>query len=88
MNSGATLGCSISHSFIVRMGDLSICPCHRLSYDHLLYGKYIVENDEIIGIKANNIEFFANNYILGYKGIMKCDTCAIRDMCLKGCKGS
>ena len=32
--------CAISKSLTVRLGDLSIVPCHRLSYDKLIYGKF------------------------------------------------
>jgi len=38
----------------VRLGDLAICPCHRQAYDEYLYGHFVVENNRITGIKANN----------------------------------
>jgi len=39
----------------VRLGDLAICPCHRTSYDKYLLGKFEVKDNQIIGIKANNV---------------------------------
>lgn len=83
-----TGSCSLKNQFIIRLGDLAICPCHRLSYKHLLYGKYVINNNKITGIEANNIQFFINNYITGEKGLMKCDTCIIKNYCIKGCYGS
>lgn len=86
--SGSRISCSITQAFCVRLGDLAICPCHRLGYDHLLYGKYHVENDKITGIDANNVQFYINNMITGSDGLFMCDTCPINGYCLKGCRGA
>lgn len=85
---GNRISCALTHAWCVRLGDLAICPCHRLGYDHLLYGKYKVENDRIIGIEANNIQLFLSNYVTGYNGFLKCDSCPIREYCMKGCRGA
>lgn len=85
---GGRISCSITQALCVRLGDLAICPCHRLAYDHLLYGKYKVENDKIIGVEANNINLYINNMFTGYAGFLKCDHCSIKDHCLKGCRGA
>ena len=83
------IGCSISNSLIIRLGDLAICPCHRTSYNKLLYGKFIVENNKITDIQANNVEF-AIRCLLGNELLcgMKCDVCIFAPYCLKGCRGS
>ena len=88
LSAGDRISCSITQAFCVRLGDLAICPCHRLGYDNLLYGQYQVENDKITGIKANNVQFFINNMITGYAGFFKCDSCPINGYCLKGCRGA
>lgn len=86
--SGERISCSITQAFCVRLGDLAICPCHRLGYDNLLYGKYRVENDKITGINANNVQFLINNMVTGTAGFLMCDTCPITEYCLKGCRGA
>ena len=49
-----TSPCTISNHLTIRVGDLAICPCHRLAYNKFLYGHFIVEDNKIIDIKANN----------------------------------
>ena len=71
----------------VRLGDLALCPCHRTSYDKYLFGKYIVENDEIVGVKANNVQLASAIYITNALIKPKCNECPIAMMCLKGCLG-
>ena len=80
--------CSVTQSLCIRLGDLTICPCHRLAYPKLNYGKYIVENDKIIGLEANNIAGMINHYVTGDKGYLKCDSCTFAPYCVKGCHGA
>lgn len=79
--------CSIPRFLCVRLGDLKICPCHRLSYDHLNYGEFEVNNDQITGISANNIQF-ANKVLFGStRNSLKCDVCVFNKACIRGCLG-
>lgn len=82
-------GCSVATDLTVRLGDLAICPCHRTAYNKYLYGKFIVENDKIVDIEANNpqmaIKILMTNFNLC---INECDTCVFNEYCLKGCFGS
>lgn len=82
-------GCTISDSLTVRLGDLTICPCHRTAYNKLLYGHFIVEDNQIIDIKGNNPEF-ATRVLLSNDTLCspQCDTCFYAPICLKGCFGS
>lgn len=83
------IGCTASTDLTVRIGDLAICPCHRTSYNKYLYGKFIVENDKIIDIEANNPQMackvLMSNFNLASFG---CDTCTFNNYCLKGCYGA
>lgn len=82
------LGCTLGRALSVRLGDLAICPCHRLSYDHLLYGKFIKENGKIIGVEANNA-VLANKIIRGNVRMnLGCDVCKFNRICMLGCFGS
>ena len=82
-------GCTVATHLTVRLGDLAICPCHRLAYDKYLYGKFVVENDMIVDIKAINpqmaIKILMGNILVANP---KCDTCLFKSCCLKGCHGS
>lgn len=82
-------GCSVATTMTVRIGDLAIPPCHRTAYNKLLYGHFIVEDDQIVGIKSNNIytatRVLMTNNIAGH---FRCDTCKYSPFCLRGCFGS
>ena len=82
-------GCTVANSLTVRIGDLAICPCHRTAYNKNLYGWFVVDNDKIIDIKANNpqmaIKILTSNHNLC---LFECDVCPYRLFCLKGCYGA
>lgn len=81
--------CTLSHTLTVRPGDLVIAPCHRTAYPQLLYGKFIVENDKIVDIKAINPSMAIKTLMVNYKsGTHGCDSCPYNDYCLRGCLGS
>ena len=82
-------GCSVANTLTVRLGDLAICPCHRTAYNKYLYGKFVVENDKIVDIEANNSHMairilFGNNNLCHFG----CDSCIFNAHCMKGCFGS
>ena len=81
-------GCSVDRMMCVRLGDLAWVPCHRTSYEKMIYGRFKVENDKIVGIQALNIPIFVAINSLTYKGHMKCDLCPIAPMCIRGCSGA
>ena len=85
---GILNGCSVTRTMCVRLGDLAIAPCHRLSYDKLLYGKFNVKDDKITGITANNIQLANKIYLSSTKHVHKCDGCLHKDICIRGCLGS
>lgn len=83
------LPCSIQSGAVFRVGDLAYVPCHRTCYPNHIYGKFIVENNKIIGMKAEHpalafkIKDFNPN-----RSMLKCSDCPINFICLKGCLGS
>lgn len=83
------IGCTCSTDLTVRVGDLAIAPCHRTAYNKYLYGKFIVDNNKIIDIEANNpqmaCKILMSNFNLASFG---CDTCVFNQYCLKGCYGA
>ena len=87
-NSCSNKGCSVDRMMCLRLGDLAWAPCHRTSYEKMLYGRFKVEDDKIVGIQALNIPMFVAINSLTYKGHMKCDICPIAPMCVRGCYGA
>ena len=85
---GIGMNCTIDRSLIIRLGDLAWIPCHRTSYDNFIYGNFKIENNNIIGIKANNIPLLISVYNVGYKGHPKCDICPINALCPRQCYGA
>ena len=85
---GGLLGCSLGSLLIVRLGDLAIVPCHRLSYEHLILGNYKVENDKIIGYTAKNLPLTNSIYITGFENKGFCNSCILRGNCVKYCLGA
>lgn len=81
--------CSVSYQLTVRLGNLSIAPCHRTSYPELLYGKFIVKDDEIVDIEASNpvlaTKILFSNQRKSHHG---CDTCWNINSCIRGCFGA
>ena len=82
-------GCTVANSLCIRVGDLAICPCHRTAYPKFLYGHFIVKDNQIIDLEAENVNMairilLANNNLCHFK----CDTCPCSYFCLKGCFGS
>lgn len=73
----------------MRLGDLAICPCHRTAYNQYLYGYFIVEDDEISGVKAVN-PILATKIWMGNNLTTTpiCDACPINECCLHGCLGA
>ena len=83
------MSCTISSYLTVRLGDLAIAPCHRTSYPQFLYGNFVVEDDKITGIKANNPQLATHILCSNMKtSIFACDTCIYKDLCLRQCLGS
>lgn len=87
--SSEKISCSIQDELFIRLGDLSIAPCHRLMYKDNMYGKFIVDNEKIVGISSNNtemaIKILSMNPSVSH---LKCSHCKYRYLCMKGCLGS
>jgi len=85
---GRGLGCSIQSTMFVRLGDLSIVPCHRTSYEKFVYGRFVVKDGKIVDIEALNPELMLAIYSYDAKNSPYCSTCPIKNVCSHGCLGS
>lgn len=90
LSKGLTIpSCTIANTLTVRLGDLAICPCHRLAANKNLYGHFIVEDGKIVDINSNNVSM-AVRILTGNNTLLspKCNNCIYSPFCLKGCFGS
>ncbi len=85
---GRGIGCSIQSTMQLRLGDLTVTPCHRLAYDHLNYYSFVVEDDRIVDIDPKNIGLMFGINTTTYKNFPYCQDCMINDLCSGGCLGS
>ena len=88
MDHGNRLTCSIQNAVAVRLGDLSIVPCHRTAYPQFIYGQFKVENNEIIDIEAKNTELAFKIYTMNPEVAQAyCCNCKYNKLCIRGCLG-
>lgn len=75
-------------SLIVNVADLSIVPCHRLSYPELRGAKYKNENNELVLYPTDFMNSYLN--ITHCNNLIKpgCATCIYNHFCIKGCLGA
>lgn len=82
------IGCSIQHTFMTNLGDLSIPACHRLSYKELIGGRFVTKDNEIVGMEAANFCTYINIKSEDTKSHPHCQLCLIKNLCTNGCFGS
>ena len=80
--------CSIARTLTVRLGDLAIVPCHRMSYDEFLFGHFKVEEGKIIGVTSKNVVMMNQIWLNNLMGAAKCGSCPYNTLCTRGCYGS
>jgi len=85
---GRGMGCSLQSTLCIRLGDLTIAPCHRTSYPPFILGKFIVKNGKIIGIEAKNPELMIGIISFDQKNSPMCESCLLKYLCIGGCLGS
>lgn len=88
---GNVMSCSIQQNLAVRVGDLTMAPCHRLYYSEFEYGKFVTNEDksEIIGVEGKNPTLaFKVKTFNPIRSNLKCGGCDLKAFCLQGCFGS
>lgn len=81
--------CGYQERLTIRLGDLAVVPCHRLSYEQFVYGKFKVENNKISELTGINPELAFTLYSINpctYN--LKCNICKYAKLCLKQCLGA
>jgi radical SAM protein with 4Fe4S-binding SPASM domain len=85
---GRGVGCSIQSNICTRVGDLGIVPCHRLAYKYFDSGRFVVENNKITGVEADNLELWLMIQAYSSKVAGYCEKCRIKSVCHAGCLGA
>lgn len=80
--------CSIQQTLCVRAGDLSIGLCHRLFYDELILGNFIVEDNKIIDIDVNNVSLQIMKDHIKRSCMPICEKCSLVNLCPGPCLGN
>lgn len=82
------ISCNLQGSLYVRLGDLSIVPCHRLMYDHYKLGRFVCDEEgKIDHIESTNVPLFLTLNQMKSNNMQKCVHCAYKGLCMKGCLG-
>lgn len=82
------LSCAMYNNLIIRVGDLSVGPCHRLMYPEQLFGFYNSNNDTITDFEPKNV-----SALIAYKKIKRsclpyCENCFFHIFCPGHCFGA
>ena len=81
--------CSLGLFLAINCADLSIVPCHRLTYSFFTGGKFKIENNKIVDIEAlEGINGYLNHKITNTHFELDCYGCQNRFFCKRGCRGA
>lgn len=82
------MSCSSYGTLPIRLGDLSVAPCHRLFYPELEMGKFHVENNEITHFEPTNISLLIMMCHLRRSCMPHCEQCKFNEFCVGHCLGA
>lgn len=85
-----TINCNVANwSLNIRLGDFSLIPCHRQSYEELILGQYqLNENNEITDFQVKNIELMIAYNHLKHDCFPHCESCKYIGCCIGFCLGN
>ncbi len=89
-NRNEGMGCGLQTSLMINCTNLSLVPCHRLTYSQFTgcYFKTNKKNNKIIDIIPHNISGFINIHTHKLHNQPICHSCEINSICFHGCLGS
>lgn len=85
---GRGIGCSIQSDIQLQLIDLSILPCHRLSYEGLIAAKLDLKEDGSWDLKTENPELYLAIQSTNIKQMSQCTNCPINTLCSGTCIAS
>lgn len=89
-NSRDEITCTFSNSLIIRVADLSLCLCHRLSYQNLILGYFNEINNELTTIQMteNSVPLLLVKAHYKHSCMPYCEKCPIQPICTGYCCGN
>jgi radical SAM protein with 4Fe4S-binding SPASM domain len=85
---GRGMPCSIQTCVTLRLGDLTVIPCHRTAYKHMETAIMRVEDDKIVGWDTKNVEMWFAIQAVNETTYPYCEKCEINSLCKGGCLGA
>lgn len=82
------ISCSFGRNLSIRVGDLSVAPCHRLYYPLLELGKFNVVDDKIIDFEPTNVSLLAGKQYMKRSCMPICEHCGLVGICPGFCLGA
>lgn len=87
ITSGRGMSCSLQSTLHVRLGDLSVHPCHRLMYPQFKSFTFEEKDGKIVDILPCNEKLYIGTTMADFKTFPYCETCSIKYLCTGGCLG-
>lgn len=89
-NSRDEITCSFSNNLIIRVSDLALCLCHRLSYENLLLGYFNEKDNKLLDIqmKDNSVPLLIVKAHYKQSCMPCCEQCPIQPICIGYCCGN
>lgn len=85
---GRGTGCSIQSTMQVRLADLSVFPCHRLTYEYFKMYRFLTDDEKVIGIEGINPELAVAHQSMDHSTFPYCQECLLKTLCNGQCLGS
>jgi len=88
LTNGRGMSCSVQATQVVRLGDLSIYPCHRTMYPSFKLAQMKVVDSKITGIESVNYPLYLATKFADLRNFPYCVACDIKEFCVGGCYGA
>ena len=85
---GRGIGCSIQSTVFLRLADLGIGPCHRLSYDQFMLAELVEEDGKIEDVDVKKPELLIGHTAFHNEYQPMCEKCTINKLCTGQCLGA
>lgn len=83
-----SIGCSLKGLFCINLGNLTLPPCHRLTYRQFRGGQFVPNENNSFDLVANNVLSYINIVGAPNDALPQCVNCVFSRVCTKGCFGA
>ena len=83
-----SIGCSLKGLFCINLSNLTLPPCHRLTYRQFRGGQFIPNENNSFDLIANNVLSYINIVGAPNDALPQCVDCVFSRVCTKGCFGA